>query len=172
MDKQQFNRIPVFGIVLVIVGVGLLLRQLHILRLDGPTLLLSGLIVYGGVMIVRSFMTETRHALFFSSLCFYSGVLLILGKYDLIEHSPFLYVPGFLMVFGLAFFMLFVFNLRDYHLLVPSFIFIGLGVAFMMTEVGYWYVSDVKEAIRMYWPAALIVFGGLLLLKRREQKPG
>ena len=29
-----------------------------------------------------------------------------------------------------------------------------------------WYVSDVKDVIRMYWPVALILFGGLILLKR------
>jgi len=47
-------------------------------------------------------------------------------------------------------------------------IFIGLGVAFMMTEIGYWYVGDVKEAISMYWPVALIVFGGLMLVRKKQ----
>ncbi len=168
MDKQQLNRIPIFGIVLVVIGVGLLLRQLHIIHLDGASLLLFGLIAYGAAMVIRSFMMNVRQSLFFGSLCFFSGVLLMLGKYGFIENSPFIYVPGFLMVFGLAFVMLFVFNFKDFHLLVPAVIFIGLGVAFMMTEIGFLYPSDVKEAIRTYWPVAIILFGVLMLFRRKE----
>lgn len=169
MDKQQIKRIPILGIFLVILGVGLLLRQLNILKIDGETFLIFGLVAYGGAMVIRSFTMDIRQSLFFGSLCFYAGVLLLMGKYDLVENSPFIYVPGFLIVFGLAFLMLFVFNFKDFHLLVPSFIFIGIGVAFMMTEIGYWYVSDVKDVIKMYWPAALILFGGLMLLRRNSK---
>lgn len=147
------------------------MRQLNIIKIDGKTLILFGLIAYGGGVIIRSFTMNIRHSLFFASLCFYSGVLLLLGKYNLVESSPYIYVPGFLIVFGLAFVMLFIYNVRDFHLLVPAIIFIGLGVAFMMTEVGYWYVSDVKDVIRMYWPLALILFGGLMLLKRNSKSP-
>ena len=169
MDKQQMFRIPILGIVLIVLGAGLLLRQLHIIRIDGATFLLFGLIAYGGAMIIRSFTMDLRQSLFFGSLCFYAGVLLVLGKYRVIENSPYIYVPGFLIVFGLAFLMLFLFNFRDFHLLVPAVIFIGLGSAFMMTEVGYWYVSDVKDVIRKYWPVALILFGGLILLRRNSK---
>jgi len=170
MDRKEFKRIPFFGIILVIVGVGLLLRQLHILRLDGESMVLFGLIAYGGVMIVRSFVTDVRQALFFGSLCFFSGIVLFLGKYDLVESSAYIYVPGFLIATGLSFAMLFIFNFRDFHLLVPSLIFIGLGVAFMMTEVGYLYPSDVKEAVRQYWPAAFIVFGILIIVRRPAKR--
>lgn len=170
MDKKEFNRIPFFGIILVLTGVGLLLRQLHIIRLDGTSMVLFGLIAYGAAMIIRSFTTNIRQALFFGSLCFFSGVVLLLGKYELIEHSAYVYVPGFLMAVGLSFAMLYIYNFRDVHLLVPTIIFLALGVAFMMTEVGYLYPSDVKEAIRQYWPVAFIIFGALMLFKRSDRK--
>lgn len=170
MDKQQISRIPFFGIILVVIGVGLLLRQMHIIRIDGGTMILLGLIVYGGAMIIRSYLMNVRQSLFFGSLCFYSGVLLLLGEYSVIERSPYLYVPGFLIIFGLAFVMLFIFRYQDFHLLIPAIIFIGLGIAFMMTEIGYLYPSDVKDAIRQYWPVAIIAFGALMLLRRKEPK--
>jgi len=169
MDKQQINRIPILGIILVVLGVGLLLRQLHIFRVDGVTLLLIGLTIYGASAVGRAFFVNVRKQIFFGSLCFYSGILLLLGKYQLVERSPFIYVPGFLIVFGLAFLSLFIYNFKDFHLLVPALVFIVLGVAFMMTQVGYWYVTDVKDAIGMYWPAALVIFGGLLLLRRKDK---
>lgn len=169
MDTNQFSRIPILGIFLVVLGTGLLLNQLNVVNIDGKTLLLFGLVAYGGAMVIRSFTLNIRQSLFLGSLCFYSGLLLLLGKYDLVESSAYIYVPGFLIVFGMAFLMLFIYNIRDVHLLVPAFIFIAIGVAFMMTEIGYWYVSDVKDVIRMYWPLALILFGGLLLLKRNSK---
>lgn len=167
METKAMNRIPVLGIILVVVGIGLLLKQMHVLSVDGATVLIAGVTVYGGVMTVRAFLSGVRQGLFFGGLCFYGGVLLGMGHWGIIESSPYTYVPGFLTVFGLAFLMLFVHNVRDFHLLVPAAVFIGLGAAFMLTEAGYWYVSDVKDVIAMYWPAALIVFGGLLLLRRR-----
>ncbi len=168
MDKKEIQRIPFFGIILVAVGTGLLMRQLHIIRIDGTTMVLFGLAGYGAAMVIRSFVLNIRHALFFGSLCFYSGVLMLLGNYDLIEHSPYVYVPGFLTAFGLAFMNLFVFNTRDYHLLLPALIFIGLGAAFMLTETGFLYPSDVKEAVMNYWPVVLILFGILMLFRRKK----
>lgn len=169
MDKQEFNRIPFFGIVLVLIGIGLLLRQLHIVRLDGTSMVLIGMTVYGAAMIIRSFVTDIRQALFFGSLCFYGGIVLLLGHYEVIEHSPYTYVPGFLLATGMAFLMLFIYNFRDFHLLVPAVIFLALGVAFMMTEIGYLYPSDVKEAVRQYWPVGIIAFGILMLFRRKER---
>ena len=168
MDKQGLMRIPIFGIIVVTFGVVLLLRQIHLTSIDGYSIVLFGVLVYGGAMIIRSYALNVRQSLYFGSLCFYSALVLLMGKYGVIEQTPFVYVPAFLIVFGLSFVMLFIFNMRDFHLLVPSVIFIGLGVAFMMTEIGYWYVGDVKEAISMYWPVALIVFGGLMLVRKKQ----
>jgi hypothetical protein len=169
MDKQEFNRIPFFGIILVVIGVGLLLRQLHIIRVDGTSMVLFGMIAYGAAMVLRSFLSNIRQSLFIGSLCFFSGIVLVLGKYDVIENSPYVYVPAFLIAAGLAFTMLFIYNFKDLHLLVPALIFIALGVAFMMTEVGYLYPSDVKEAVSQYWPVAIIIFGVLMLFRRKER---
>ena len=168
MDKQGLMRIPIFGIIVVTFGVVLLLRQIHLISIDGYSIVLFGVLVYGGAMIIRSYALNVRQSLYFGSLCFYSALVLLMGKYGGIEQTPFVYGPGFLIDFGLSLVMLFIFNMRDFHLLVPSVIFIGLGVAFMMTEIGYWYVGDVKEAISMYWPVALIVFGGLMLVRKKQ----
>ncbi|MFZ4620013.1 MAG: LiaI-LiaF-like domain-containing protein [Bacteroidota bacterium] len=170
MDKQQINKVPIFGIILVMVGAGLLLRQMNIIRIDGKSMLLFGFVAYGAAMIIRSFVMNIRQSLFIGSVSFFSGVLLVLGHYELIEPTAYVYVPGFLMTFGLSFLMLFIFNYKDFHLLLPATIFIGLGIAFMMTEIGYLYPSDVKEAIQQYWPVAIILFGVLMLFRRKDPK--
>ncbi len=170
MDKQQINRLPIFGIILVVLGVGLLLRQMDVIRVDGKTMLLFGLIAYGASMVIRSFIMNIRQSLFLGSVSFFGGVLLLLGNYEVIEPTAYIYVPGFLMTFGLSFLMLFIYNYKDFHLLLPAVIFIGLGIAFMMTEIGYLYPSDVKEAISQYWPVVIILFGVLMLFRRKEAK--
>jgi hypothetical protein len=167
MDKQQINKLPIFGIILVVVGTGLLLRQMDILRIDGKSMLLFGFIAYGAAMIIRSFLMNIRQSLFLGSVCFFLGILSLLGQYEWIEPTAYVMVPGALISFGLSFLMLFLFNFKDFHLLLPSVIFIGLGVAFMMTEIGYLYPSDVKEAISRFWPVALILFGILMLFRRK-----
>lgn len=169
IEKKHYAKIPFIGITLVVLGVGLLLHQMNILRISNTTLIFYCITSYGIAMIVRSFFMNIRQSLFFGSLCFYSGVLLLLGNYEIIETSPYIFVPGFLMAFGLSFLMLFVFDPQDFHLLVPAGIFIGLGIVFMMTEIGYLYPSDVKDAISMYWPAVLILFGILMLFRRKVQ---
>ena len=170
MDKQQINKIPVFGIILVTVGVGLLLRQMEILRVDGKSLLLFGAAAYGAAMIIRSFLMNIRQSLFLGSVSFFIGILFLLGHYELIEPTAYIYVPGILISFGLSFMMLFIFNYKDVHLLLPAVIFVGLGIAFMMTELGYLYPRDVKDAISRYWPVAIILFGVLMLFRRKETK--
>jgi hypothetical protein len=170
MDKQQIKKIPIFGIILVVVGAGLLLRQMDILRVDGKSMLLFGFVAYGAAMIIRSFLTNIRQSLFLGSVSFFIGILLVLGNYELIEPTAYVYVPGVLISFGLSFMMLFIFNYKDIHLLLPAVIFVGLGGAFMMTEIGFLYPSDVKEAISRYWPVALILFGILMLFRRKESK--
>ena len=170
MDKQQIKKIPIFGIILVVVGAGLLLRQMDILRVDGKSMLLFGFVSYGAATIIRSFLTNIRQSLFLGSVSFFIGILLVLGNYELIEPTAYVYVPGVLISFGLSFMMLFIFNYKDVHLLLPAVIFIGLGAAFMMTEIGFLYPSDVKEAISRYWPVALILFGILMLFRRKESK--
>jgi hypothetical protein len=168
MDKKDFQRIPVSGIILVVLGVVLLLKQLNMIRISGPILLSTAFAIYGAVTVIRSFLLNVRKGIFWGALCFFGGSFFALIAYDFISHSPEVVLPGALLVFGFAFVTLFLYNFRDIHLLIPAILFVGLGVSLMMTRLGYWYMSDVWEAVERYWPLALVLFGASLLFRKKN----
>jgi hypothetical protein len=68
---------------------------------------------------------------------------------------------------GLAFFLMLARNTRDWHLAIPGLFFAGLGGLMFLAELGYSPGWEVRDAIRHFWPVALILFGVSLLLNRK-----
>lgn len=166
MDQNTINRYPIIGLVLVLLGVALLLNQMNIIHVGGMALVWLGLLVYGAALVIRSFINNDRSKVFFGTLCFLTGMLFSLRKAGLISGAFSIYFPAFIIIVGFAFFMLFVYNPKDWHLLIPSFVFLALGAALMLTHLGYWYSRDVWRAIASYWPVLLIIVGATMLLRR------
>lgn len=168
MAREMVNRIPIIGFVLVLLGVTLLLNQMDVIDIGGWSLIWIGLALFGGATVIRSFMYNERQRIFFGTFCFLAGILFFLKKAGFIYGNVAIYFPAFLLIFGFSFFMLFVFNMKDWHLLIPAFIFLGLGAAMMMTALGLWYSADVWRAIHSYWPLILILLGVVMLIRRRK----
>ncbi|HTR81423.1 MAG TPA: hypothetical protein VMM58_07310 [Bacteroidota bacterium] len=166
MEQHNFNRFPIIGLVLVLLGIALLLNQMDVIHIGGWSLVWLGLLIYGAAVVIRSFINNDRSKVFFGTLCFLSGILFFFRKENIIHGTFSIYFPAFIIIVGLAFFMLFVFNMNDWHLLIPSFIFLGLGAALMLTHLGYWYSRDVWHTVGSYWPLILILVGGTMLVRR------
>jgi hypothetical protein len=170
MDRQAMSRFPIIGIILVLIGVALLLHQMDIIDIGGWTLVWLALFTFGAANVIRSIVVNERHRIFFGTFCYLSGLLAMLVKFNVVHADPIVFFPAFLIIFGLSFAMLFVFQPSDWHLLIPAFIFFGLGAALMLTELGYWYTHDVIHSIGAYWPLLLIVVGVSMLLRRRQSR--
>lgn len=168
MEETAQYRLPIIGIVLVLLGVALLLDQMEIIAIGGWTLLWVGLGIYGGATVARSFVVRDRRKVFIGTLLFLAGILFTLRRLDLVAGAAPVIIPAFIVMFGLGFFMLFVFDPHDAHLLIPAVLFVGLGAALMMTELGYWYVRDVWHTIGTYWPLLLVLAGVMMLLRKRN----
>ncbi|MCX6137311.1 MAG: DUF5668 domain-containing protein [Ignavibacteriales bacterium] len=168
MDRQTMSRFPIIGSILVLIGVALLLHQMDIIDIGGWALVWVAIFVYGAANVIRSIVMKERHHIFFGTLCYLSGLLAMLVKFNAVHADPIVFFPAFLIIFGLSFAMLFIFQPSDWHLLIPAFIFCGLGAALMMTELGSWYARDVIHAIGTYWPLLLIVVGVSMLLRKRQ----
>jgi hypothetical protein len=166
MEQNPINRFPIIGLVLVLLGVALLLNQMNVIHIGGIALVWLGLLVYGAAVVIRSFINNDRSKVFFGTLCFLTGILFFIHKAGFISGAFSIYFPAFIIIFGLAFFMLFVLNMKDWHLLIPALIFLALGAALMLTHLGYWYSRDVWRTITSYWPILLIIFGGTMLIRR------
>lgn len=163
--KEQ--KIPLVGIIFIAIGAGLLLRQLHIVPFTFGTIFFGGVTVGGALLVVRCYLNNVRRGIFFGSLCFYGGMLFFLSECEYISHQPSVIIPALLVGLGLSFLSLFIFNPRDIHLLIPVLVFAGFGATFALTELGYWYYEDVWNITSQYWPLLLILFGLLIVFRKR-----
>jgi hypothetical protein len=162
------KRFPIIGVILIVIGVALLLHEMEVINIGAGTLVWIGVFAYGAATIIRAFIVNERGKIFWGTLCYLTGLLFLLKKFGFLHESFSLYFPAFILIVGLSFFMLFVFNIRDWHLLIPSFIFLAVGAALMLTQMGYWYTRDVWNVIRSYWPVLLILLGGVMILRKRQ----
>lgn len=168
MSSEQRNKVSLIGAILVLIGVALLLKQMHILDINGKKLLWIALALYGGATVTRSFWYNVRHKIFWGSLCFFTGILFTMREYGLVYGSAPMFLPAVLVIFGFSFLVLFVFNVRDWHLLIPAILFVGLGAALMLTELKMLYAQQVWRVVRDYWPVALILMGAAMVLRKRS----
>ena len=166
--EQRKNNISVIGIIFICLGLALLLKQMHIIDISAKKLIWIGVTLFGAASVFRAFVFNVRQKIFFGSLCFFTGILFTLRAYDVLYGSGAMYLSACLLILGLSFLVLFIFDIRDWHVLIPAMLFCGLGAAFMLTGLGYWYTRDVVDVITKYWPLALILFGGAIIFRRRS----
>jgi hypothetical protein len=76
-------------------------------------------------------------------------------------------VSMFFLVLGGSLLAAFLSNTQEWHLIVPSLFFLGLGMLFVATDFDYLYRWDMVDAVSRYWPLALVLFGVSLILNRR-----
>ena len=164
-----------FGAALVLVGAALLLDRTGVVSLGWHGVFWGAVAVFGAVKVVNCFVLR-KAAPDAKGHCgiFWGTLLFLFGLYNLLEdlgafevHSYFGFPVLFVMV-GLAFLAVFVSRPRDWHVLIPACLFIGVGAVMIVAELGMLDRWEIQDAVRSYWPIALILFGGALLLNRRS----
>jgi len=124
MEQHTFNRFPIIGFVLVLLGVALLLNQMSVIHIGGWALCGSdSCLRCGGCS--PSFISNDRSKVFFGTLCFLPASLLFAEGGLFTARSQ--YTFRRLSSSGIAFFMLFVFNVKDWHLLSRQLFFSALA---------------------------------------------
>lgn len=169
MDKNS-RHISWFGIALIVIGVGLLISKLHILEIEFSTIFWPLLMLLGIVSVGRGFSGSRGGKIFWGTVLFLYSLYFLLRSLDLLEPHDSLFFSVGLLVFGFAFLMLFVNNFREWYYLIPAFILCGMGSVFLFSEYGFLDAWDVWDLARLYWPAALILFGLAMLLRHRSRQ--
>jgi hypothetical protein len=162
------HRFSWFGAGLVVVGVLLLLHRLGYVPFGWHTVFWGVVALAGAFKMYRSFIMKRRGGAFWGTILFVLGTLNVLDEVNLftLDH-PFVPAVIFLTV-GMGFLLSYSVEPNEWHVLVPCAIFLALGGVMLLSEMGYLYQWDVEDFIRKYWPAALILFGGSLLLNRQS----
>ncbi len=168
---SPLHRTPVFwGSALIGIGTLLLLHKLALLPFSGWTIIWGGVAGIALVMLVRRFREHGEGV-------FWWVLLFCFALYKFVSGAGLLYVPvwyGFplmLIVIGVGFAVMVIVRPQEWHLVVPSALFLLVGTAILLAEIGTLDHGTVREMISTYWPFALILFGGVLLLNWRKTNP-
>jgi hypothetical protein len=156
-----------FGVGLVVIGLVLLLDRLDVLYFEWTTAVWGLLAVFGATRMVDGFRRKLRARLFWGTFLFLLGTYSVLYHLNVFPFHFHVHPPVILLILGLCILALFVLNPKEWHVLIPSLSFIGLGTLWILVRLGFVYRYDVIDAIRYYWPMALILFGVSLLLRKR-----
>jgi len=164
------RRNPAFwGIALVIIGVVLLVHKLDLLPFSWSVVISAGLTIVALVMIIRKFRERGGNVFWWTLLLCY-GVISFLRTSGSLDVPPWYGLPLALISIGIAIGLTVALRPRDWHLAVPSVLFLGVGAAILLTEMEMLDEDVVRSAISAYWPFALILFGAALLLNWRKKE--
>jgi hypothetical protein len=154
-------RSPIPGIILIVLGVLFLIGNIADVRLDSlwPIFLLAP-----GVAFIVMFFRDRKNygVLMPGTILTVLGLLFFACTLVGWQQMDYLW-PLFIIAPGLGFLMLYLFGKREWGLLVPAGILIGLGLVFLLDAAENEYL----------WPAVLILVGLLFLVKwKKETSPG
>jgi hypothetical protein len=163
------RRIPLLGIVLIAVGMLLLMNQFDVIELTLWNFITGFIILYGGALVVRSFGTGDRSKVFWGTALFLFGLYLILDSMGLVTHHFPILIPAIFLIVGFSFLMMYLYNISDWHLLIPSLFFIGISGVIIAEELSLFQIYRFEYYLAQYWPVLLILIGLVLIVKSRSR---
>lgn len=160
---------PIFGILLIALGAMLLLDRLDIIYFGWGKIFWIFTGIWGAVLSVQGFSLKRRGRIFWGSLLFFVSLFFVLEQWGMFWWSDELWVGGMSLAFGMAFVMLFLFEPRNFGVLVPALLFGGFGAAMILVDYEYLNWWDVRHYLRDYWPLLFVLWGIAIIVKRRPQ---
>jgi hypothetical protein len=110
-------------------------------------------------LIIETFRRHHPNSLFWGVIIFIVGLFFFFRNFGIIDYFyADEYWPIFLLAVGCGFLALFLFNPKDWGLIIPASIFLFLGVGFSSrTFLGVFWGWE--RFIEKYWPVILVVIG-------------
>ncbi len=174
MDKpvnakgKHKDKVSLFlGVILVIVGLVILLDKIGILSLGWEKVISIISVIYGAYLGYSGFGLDSNRKVFWGSILFFFGIYLFIDSFGFLNPDVHFFWPVVMIVIGLSFFMSFVNRPKDFALLLPAVVLVGIGVLFLLTNLGIIYSFELWENIEKFWPVLLIILGLYFILKRR-----
>ncbi|CUT02608.1 LiaI-LiaF-like domain-containing protein [Candidatus Chrysopegis kryptomonas] len=167
VEKKTSKVSLVFGVILVLIGLVILLDKLGVVYLSWKKILSILLVIAGAYLGYSGFGLNSNSKVFWGSILFFFGIYLFIDSFGFLNPDVHFFWPVVLITTGLAFLMSFVNRPNDFALLLPAVALVGIGVLFLLTNLGVIYSFEVWESVEKFWPVLLIILGLYLILKKR-----
>lgn len=169
--KNNVRKIPAIGVILIAVGLLLLADQMGLLQLSFWNFVMGFMVLFGATLVVRSFSGGDRNKVFWGSVLFLLGLYFILESMDLLTNRYPVLLPAIFLILGFSFLMMYIYNVRDWHLLIPTIFFTGIGLLIIADSTDLFDPYTLEHLLLNFWPVLLILFGiGLIAKARRRNK--
>ncbi len=156
----------VIGMLLLVLGVLLLLSRAGVVQLNLTRIGSFIILLVGGFEAISAFAASAPRKLFWGSVVFLVGLLLILVSYRFIPDSWNRIWPSALIIPGLAFLMLFFSNPKEFALLIIAVLFVAIGWAGLFAVRGDAPFSDsIMESLHIAIPVAVVAAGFYVIWK-------
>lgn len=161
------------GLIFILVGVGLLMDKMNLFDFGWKEIYPVIFILISIVSLINAFSGHKNSA-------FWGGVFAVLGAFFFLRNFDFIpfywfseFWPVILLALGIGFIALFVFQPKDWGVLIPGAILTGLGLIFSFEAMdlieGFFEIAF--DIVFTYWPLILILFGvGLILGSLRHKE--
>lgn len=153
------------GWILIAVGAFFLLQYL----LNWGFYWATVLIIIGGVILIHSAIIRNHWGVFPGSLLLLMGLFFLSRETGILEDPMFMLWPMFLIIIGVSFVMVFLFQPREWGMLIPGGILTGIGMLFFLRNYGCISWHAVGSVLR-WWPIALIAVGAWMVLGRSRRR--
>ncbi len=169
--SRTANRVSLLGLFLIAFGVVILLKKFHVIDLRAGELIWPLLAVLGLFMTGRGLIDNRKGKIVGGTVIFLYSIFFLLRTMDGFYVPIDLIVPATFLIFGIVMVMLFVNKPGEWYYLIPGLVLLAIGGSVMLTEYGYWYGWEMRQFLKTWWPAALVLFGAGMVLRHRKPKP-
>jgi hypothetical protein len=156
----------IIGLILIVIGAGLMANQFLPFEFGWSQIYPLLFLALALSAFIKAFSGQHSSAFgggFFGAL----GLFFAARNFGFIDSLWFFeWWPIIFLAMGVGFICSFLFRPTDWGVLVPAFIFTGLGSLFLLNSLGV--VEDIFETawdlIDRYWPLALVLIGVAFIL--------
>ena len=168
MGTKKPSLVP--GVFFIWIGLWYLARRIFIFTDYWNLITPFFLVGFGLFLFIETLRRNQTNTLFWGVVFSLIGVFFVMRNFGII---PFYYSdeywPIFLLAIGLAFFAQFIMKPADWGVLIPSIIFLTIGVGFSLHTFQYSFLG-VRLFFNTYWPLLLILIGIIVILGGLKEK--
>ena len=165
-SSEKFT-IPLPAIFLIMLGSILLLKKLHWVKITYAEILWSFMMLFGVLRIIKGYIRRSRGSVIGGSFLFLYGLFFFLSTVDSFDFNIYMMPTAAFLIAGIALFMGFLCNVRDWFIVIPAVVLSSIGGALLLSEFGYLSSWAIWDAVHLYWPVIFILVGIALILKRK-----